>query len=127
MIRLMNERDELGVVADQVGAPTWASGLARTIWALVERGATGIYHHCDDGVASWHEFAVAIAEEAYTLGLITRIPAIRPITTADYPTPAKRPAYSLLDCSATRAFLGDTPVHWRTNLRLMLQEEAKLG
>ena len=127
MIRLMNERDELGVVADQVGAPTWASGLARTIWALVEKGATGTFHHRDDGVASWHDFAVAIAEEAYTLGLITRIPAIRPITTAEYPTPAKRPAFSLLDCSATRAFLGDTPVHWRTNLRLMLQEEAKLG
>lgn len=127
MIRLMKERDELDVVADQVGAPTWASGLARTIWALVERGATGIFHHCDDGACSWHDFAVAIAEEAHALGLITRIPTIRPITTADYPTPAKRPAFSLLDCSATRAFLGDTPVHWRTNLRLMLQEEAKLG
>ncbi|MBA3862332.1 MAG: dTDP-4-dehydrorhamnose reductase [Erythrobacter sp.] len=127
MIRMMNERDELGVVADQVGAPTWASGLARTIWALVEKGATGTFHHCDDGVVSWHEFAVAIAEEAHALGLITRRPTIRPITTADYPTPAKRPAFSLLDCSATRAFLGDTPVHWRTNLRLMLQEEAKLG
>ncbi|MDZ4275506.1 MAG: dTDP-4-dehydrorhamnose reductase [Erythrobacter sp.] len=127
MIRLMNERDELGVVADQVGAPTWASGLAHTIWSLVERGATGIFHHCDDGACSWHEFAVAIAVEAHALGLITRMPTIRPITTADYPTPAKRPAFSLLDCSATRAFLGDTPVHWRTNLRLMLQEEAKLG
>jgi dTDP-4-dehydrorhamnose reductase len=127
MIRLMNERDELGVVADQVGAPTWASGLAHTIWALVKKGATGTFHHCDDGACSWHDFAVAIAEEAHALGLIARMPTIRPITTADYPTPAKRPAFSLLDCSATRAFLGDTPVHWRTNLRLMLQEEAKLG
>jgi len=127
MIRLMSERDELGVVADQVGAPTWASGLAHTIWALTERKATGTFHHCDDGACSWYDFAVAIAEEAHALGLITRMPTIRPITTTDYPTPAKRPAFSLLDCSATRAFLGDTPVHWRTNLRLMLQEEAKLG
>lgn len=127
MIRLMKERDELRVVADQVGAPTWATGLARTIWALVEKGATGIFHHCDDGVASWHEFAVAIAEEAHALGLIPRIPAIHPITTAEYPTPARRPAFSLLDCSKTRAFLGDTPVAWRDNLRLMLKEEAKLG
>jgi dTDP-4-dehydrorhamnose reductase len=127
MIRLMNERDELAVVADQTGAPTWATGLARTIWSLVEKGATGTYHHCDDGAATWHEFAVAIAEEAHALGLITRIPTIRAITSAEYPTLARRPAYSLLDCSATRAFLGDAPMPWRDNLRLMLKEEAKRG
>lgn len=127
MIRLMNEREELGIVADQIGAPTWATGLARTIWALVEKGATGTFHHSDDGAISWHEFAVAIAEEAHALGLVARIPAIRPITTAEYPTPAQRPAFSLLDCSATRAFLGDAPVPWRENLRLMLKEEATLG
>ncbi|WP_086738216.1 dTDP-4-dehydrorhamnose reductase [Erythrobacter colymbi] len=127
MIRLMKERDELRVVADQTGAPTWATGLARTIWALVEKGASGTFHHCDDGVATWHEFAVAIAEEAHALGLIPRIPVIHAITTAEYPTPARRPAFSLLDCSATRALLGDRAVHWRENLRLMLEEEAKLG
>jgi dTDP-4-dehydrorhamnose reductase len=127
MIRLMNERDELGVVADQIGSPTWATGLARTIWALVEKGAAGTFHHSDDGAISWHGFAVAIAEEAHVRGLVKRIPVIKAITTADYPTPAKRPAYSLLDCSATRAYLGDQPVPWRTNLRLMLEEEAKLG
>jgi dTDP-4-dehydrorhamnose reductase len=127
MIRLRKERDELRVVADQVGAPTWATGLARTIWALVEEGARGTFHHCDDGVASWHEFAVAIAEESHALGLIPRIPVIHPITTAEYPTPARRPAYSLLDCSKTRALLGDAPMAWRDNLRLMLKEEAKLG
>ncbi|WP_017665953.1 dTDP-4-dehydrorhamnose reductase [Porphyrobacter sp. AAP82] len=127
MIRLMNERETLGVVADQIGAPTWATGLARTIWALLEKRATGTFHHCDDGAISWHDFAVAIAEEAHALGLVKRIPVINAITTADYPTPARRPAYSLLDCSATRSFLGDQPVHWRTNLRLMLEEEAKRG
>jgi dTDP-4-dehydrorhamnose reductase len=127
MIRLMNEREELGVVADQTGAPTWATGLAQTIWALVERGATGTFHHCDDGVASWHDFAVAIAEDAHALGLIARIPVIHAITTDEYPTPARRPAFSLLDCSKTRAALGDQPVPWRENLRLMLKEEAKLG
>lgn len=127
MIRLMNERDDLAVVADQTGAPTWATGLARTIWALVEKGATGTFHHCDDGVATWHEFAVAIAEEAYALSLISRIPTIRAIPSAEYPTPARRPAYSLLDCSATRALLGDAPMPWRENLRLMLKEEAKRG
>lgn len=127
MIRLMNEREELGVVADQVGSPTWATGLARTIWALVERQATGTFHHADDGAVSWHGFAVAIAEEAHALGLIKRMPAVNPVTTAEYPTLARRPAYSLLDCSATRAFLGDKAVPWRENLRLMLEEEAKRG
>lgn len=127
MIRLMNERKELGVVTDQIGSPTWATGLARTIWALVERGAAGTFHHTDDGVISWHEFAVAIAEDAHALGLIRREPVIRAITTADYPTPARRPAYSVLDCSATRTLLNDAPIPWRNNLRLMLEEEAKLG
>lgn len=127
MIRLMKEREELGVVADQIGAPTWASGLARTIWGLVAKDASGIFHHSDAGVASWYDFAVAIAEEAHGLGMIPRIPVIRPLTTAEYPTPAKRPPFSLLDCRATRAVLGDQPVHWRTNLRLMLKEEIQLG
>lgn len=127
MIRLMKEREELGVVADQIGSPTWASGLALTIWGLVERGCTGIFHHADAGVASWYDFAVAIGEEAHALGMIPRIPVIRPLTTAEYPTPAQRPAFSLLDCSATRAVLGDAPLHWRTNLRLMLKEEMQLG
>ncbi|MDT8280905.1 MAG: dTDP-4-dehydrorhamnose reductase [Erythrobacter sp.] len=127
MIRLMNERDEVGVVADQIGSPTWASGLACTIWGLIEAKAMGTFHHSDAGVASWYDFAVAIAEEAHALGLLARIPVIRPITTADYPTPARRPAFSLLDCRATRALLSDEPVHWRTNLRLMLKEESQLG
>lgn len=127
MIRLMKEREEIGVVADQIGSPTWATGLARTIWGLVEKGATGTFHHADDGAISWHGFAVAIAEEAHARGLLQRIPVINAITTADYPTPARRPAFSLLDCSKTRAVLGDRLVPWRENLCLMLEEEAKLG
>lgn len=127
MIRLMNERDELGIVADQIGAPTWATGLALTIWRLLENDAAGTFHHSDAGVASWYDFAVAIAEEANALGLISKVPAIKPIATSDYPTPAARPAFSLLDCRATREALGDAAVHWRVNLRAMLKEEAKLG
>jgi len=123
----MNERDELGVVSDQIGSPTWATGLARTIWGLIEKGANGTFHHSDDGEISWYDFAVAIAEEAHELGLIKTIPKINAITTADYPTPAIRPAFSVLDCSATRALLGEAPVPWRTNLRLMLEQERALG
>lgn len=127
MIRLMKEREELGIVADQIGSPTWATGLAQTIWGLLDKGANGTFHHSDSGVASWYDFAVAIAEEAHALGLIDRIPRINPITTADYPTPAQRPAFSLLDCRKTRELLGGAPVHWRTNLRTMLKEEKALG
>lgn len=77
-------------------------------------------------MASWYDFAVAIAEEAHALGLIARIPAIVPIATSDYPTPAKRPSFSVLDVSGTRSLLGDAHVHWRTNLKTMLKEEKAL-
>ena len=127
MLRLMRERDDVNVVADQIGAPTLASGLAATIWSLVTAKATGIYHHRDAGVASWYDFAVAIQEEALALGLLTRAIPIRPIPSSAYPVPARRPAFSLLDDSATRALLGDAPPHWRANLRKMLKEEQTLG
>lgn len=127
MLRLMKERDELGVVSDQIGSPTWATGLARTIWGLIEQGASGTFHHCDEGEISWYDFAIAIAEEASALGLISAAPVIKPLTTADYPTPASRPAYSPLDCSKTREVLDDEPVFWRDNLRAMLVKEKALG
>jgi dTDP-4-dehydrorhamnose reductase len=127
MLRLMRERDELRVVADQIGSPTWAKGLATTIWGLAEKDATGIWHHRDAGIASWYDFAVAIAEEAHAVGLLDRIPAIHPIATSEYPTPARRPAFSVLDVTATREILGDISTHWRSNLRTMLKEEKALG
>ncbi|WP_340588371.1 dTDP-4-dehydrorhamnose reductase [Erythrobacter alti] len=126
MLRLMQEKPALGVVADQIGAPTWASDLARTIWALVAAEATGTFHHSDAGVASWYDFAVAIQEEALALGLLKKTIPITPIPTNAYPTPAARPAFSLLDCSKTRELLGDGHTHWRVNLRRMLEEEKNL-
>ena len=126
MLRLMRNREELSVVADQTGSPTWASGLANVIWALAERGENGIWHHSDAGEATWHGFAEAIQEEALALGLLDRAIPIHAIATADYPTPAARPAYSVLDCSKTRAALGEA-AHWRDNLRRMLAEENALG
>lgn len=127
MLRLMRERDEVRVVADQFGSPTWATGLARTLWALLDQRASGLLHHRDAGVASWYDFAVAIQEEALAIGLLDRAVAVIPIDTDAYPTPAVRPAFSLLDDRATRALLGDRPPHWRVNLRSMLQEEQQLG
>jgi dTDP-4-dehydrorhamnose reductase len=120
MLALMKSRPELAVVSDQVGAPTHAAGLAGVLWALSLRRAVGLWHWCDSGVASWYDFAQAVAEESLRLGLLTRAPAIAPIGTADYPTAAVRPAYSVLDKRATEKLLGITAPHWRTALRATL-------
>ena len=122
MLRLMGERDELSVVADQRGTPTWASSLAEAVWALVNvREFHGIYHWTDAGECTWHEFAVAIQEEALSLGLLDREVPIHPITTNEYPTAALRPQYGVLDCSSTVDLLGLQPEPWRVNLRRMLK------
>jgi dTDP-4-dehydrorhamnose reductase len=121
MLRLMAERTELGVVADQVGTPTWARGLAGALWAAAARPQlNGIYHWSDAGVCSWYDFAVAIFEEASELGLLSRPVTIRPIPAAQYPTPARRPAYSVLDKTSSWRDLELEGVHWRAQLRAML-------
>jgi len=117
MLRLMGNRPKLSVVSDQIGAPTSVTGLAQVLWALARRKAPGLYHWCDSGVASWYDFAVAIGEEAATLGLLSSTPAILPITSAEYPTAACRPAYGLLDKHDTERLLGITALHWRSALR----------
>jgi dTDP-4-dehydrorhamnose reductase len=123
MLRLMREREQVSVVSDQIGAPTWATGLGRAIWDLIDaRAPAGLYDWTDLGVASWYDFAVAIQEEALTRGLLARVAAIVPIATAQYPTRAERPAFSVLDTAATRALLATPAVHWRQNLRMMLDE-----
>lgn len=123
MLRLMQEREEVRVVADQVGTPTWARSLAHTIWAAVNRPAvSGILHWTDAGVASWYDFAVAIQEEAVARRLLSRAVPVLAIPSSSYPTPARRPSYSVLDTSETTRLLATTPVHWRVNLRHMLDE-----
>lgn len=120
MLRLMAERDEVRVVADQVGTPTFAGSLAAAIWALSSIGASGIHHWTDSGAASWYDFAVAIQEEALRIGLLVRAVPIIPIATSDYPTPARRPHYSVLNKSSAIALVGAPAPHWRVNLRHML-------
>ena len=123
MIRLMQDRPELTVVEDQIGTPTWAGGLAQVIWQMIQMPEIqGIYHWTDAGVASWYDFAVAIQEEAIKLGILPREIQIKPISTGEYPTLARRPPYSVLDKTATRKALGRKGSHWRTNLREMLRE-----
>jgi dTDP-4-dehydrorhamnose reductase len=121
MLRLMRQRDRLGIVADQVGTPTWAGTLARAIWRVAVTGhIKGLYHWSDAGVASWYDFSVAIQEEGRARGLLDGAIPIDPIRTADYPLPAKRPAYSVLDCSRSWRDFKIEPLHWRVALRRML-------
>jgi dTDP-4-dehydrorhamnose reductase len=126
MLRLMRERDEIGVVCDQIGTPTWAPSLADALWtAAAMPRLCGILHWTDAGVASWYDFAVAIQEEALAAGLLDRSVPIRPLRSEDYPTPARRPPYGVLDKTGSWTALGRTPPHWRVNLRRMLQELAR--
>ncbi|MCB1650253.1 MAG: dTDP-4-dehydrorhamnose reductase [Pseudomonadales bacterium] len=122
MLRLMRERESLGVVDDQVGTPTSTAGLVSCLQALVEAGhARGVYHWTDAGVASWYDFAVAIQEEALALGVLDNAIPIRPIATEQYPTPAVRPSYSVLDKSRALEELHCPQVHWRVALRDVLK------
>ena len=123
MLRLMREKEQVSVVCDQIGTPTWAGGIAAAIWGLIEAGAPGgVYHWTDLGVASWYDFAVAIQDEALARGLLGRAVRITPIPSAAYPTRARRPAFSVLDTSSTRALTKVPARHWRHNLRTMLDE-----
>jgi dTDP-4-dehydrorhamnose reductase len=122
MLRLMRERDEIRVVSDQVGTPTRAASLAAALWMLAESGVKGTHHFTDAGVASWYDFAVAIEEEARSAGLSQRETAVVPISTAEYPRPAPRPRYSVLEKSATWSLLPAPPPHWRESLRRNLRD-----
>ena len=118
MLRLMREKKELRVVADQIGSPTWAATLADAVWRIVAKPELkGIYHWSDAGVASWYDFAVAIQEEAVRLNILERATPIHPIASKDYPQKAKRPFYSVLACNASWQNLNKNPTHWRAALR----------
>ncbi len=120
MLRLMAERPEVRVVADQIGTPTYAPGLAAALWTMAGQGLAGTHHYTDSGAASWYDFAVAIQEEALAAGLLEQAVPVIPIATSDYPTPARRPHYSVLDKASTYEALGGPTPHWRANLRVML-------
>lgn len=126
MLRLHRERDQLGVVADQVGCPTSTLNLAPACWQTLQiaddRDVPAVMHWSDAGAASWYDVAVAVGQIGADLGLIDTPAEVKPITTADYPTPAERPAYSLLDCTATRAALDLQGEHWQQALKAVLKQ-----
>lgn len=132
MLRLMNDKEQLGIVGDQVGTPTWAAGLANMLWALVHKNNNAlqvnnaytatILNWTDAGVASWYDFAVAIQELAIEQGLLSKAIPISAIPAASYPTPAKRPAFSVLNKAQAEELTGVKTIHWRTQLKTMLNE-----
>src|SRR5690606_21225481 len=102
MLRLMNQRDELSIVDDQRGTPTSTASLAQVIWRFSARpDLCGVFHWSDGGDATWYEFAVKIQQLALEAGLLQRKIPLHPIPTSQYPTPARRPRYSVLDKSDT--------------------------
>lgn len=122
MLRLGADRDELRVVADQVGTPTPAALIADVTTELLglRDAPSGTFHLTPRGETSWHGFAEAVFEEALACGLISRAPKVIPIATSDYPTQARRPAYSCLDTGKVEACLGRALPDWRESMRGML-------
>lgn len=126
MLRLAAERDELRVVADQVGSPTSAAHIADTTAAILARHgrSTGLWHLTCTGQTSWHGFAEAIMAGAVERGLLHKAPRVMPISTSDYPTPAVRPAFSVLDNARVKHDFGLHGVHWADALARVLDTLA---
>lgn len=124
MLRLAREREELAVVADQTGAPTWARTIAEATALALARysGQQGLYHMTASGATSWHGFAERLLAEARRRGLLAKIPPVCRIATAEYPTAAKRPMNSRLDCSRLARDFGLVLPRWETQLALCLDE-----
>ncbi|HUA79227.1 MAG TPA: dTDP-4-dehydrorhamnose reductase [Dyella sp.] len=135
MLRLGADRDELRVVADQHGAPTStdiivkATLAALSAWkhadATHRANLQGVHHLVASGHTTWHGFAQAIFEKAHARGLIARIPNVLPITTADYPTPARRPAWSVLDNQGFQQRFGYALADWQQGLDHVIDTLAK--
>lgn len=126
MLRLTAERENLNVVSDQIGTPTYAGDLAMTIFSIIDAelyaGNQGTYHFSDEGVCSWYDFAVEIAAAAGHTAC-----RVHACTTADYPTKAVRPAYSVLDKSKVKRVFGIDIPHWRESMLYCMHKLAQEG
>jgi dTDP-4-dehydrorhamnose reductase len=122
MLRLGKEREQLGVVVDQIGTPTYAGDLAKAIMEIIKNADEmdlnkncGLYHYSNEGVASWYDFAKAIFE-LKSIGI-----NLKPLLTSEFPLPAKRPAYSLMDKSKIKNTFNLEIPYWRDSLKLCLE------
>jgi dTDP-4-dehydrorhamnose reductase len=124
--RLKSAQNEtLNVVADQIGCPTSALNLACACWSAINHGTSGIHHFCDAGAASWYDFAIAIGDAGVAAGILDQSAKVVPITSSEYPTPAQRPGYSLLDCTTTRTELELEIHHWQKELSKVIAKIPK--
>jgi dTDP-4-dehydrorhamnose reductase len=123
ILNRLRNNEPLRVVTDQVGSPTWARSLAAVLWEIAaDDSIRGVTHWADGGHASRYDLAIAIREEALKLRLIASETRIDPISVTEYPLPAARPAYSVLDCAGTAEQLGHPQTQWRENLPRMMKE-----
>ncbi|MBY0474170.1 MAG: dTDP-4-dehydrorhamnose reductase [Nitrosomonas sp.] len=131
ILRLAQQRDELSVVADQTGAPTWAGDIAEVLLEIVDRihqGKAitwGLYHYTGVPVTTWHAFAETICQQAFNLGMLRKKPFIKPISTSEYPTAAKRPQNSALACARIQEELLISQADWRKGLEHVLIQWKK--
>ena len=122
MLRLVAEREELKVVDDQIGTPTWTADIVQAMASLVMVDAGGVYNFTNEGVASWYDLAVEIKRIAIQYGIVNERCRILPIPTSGYPTPALRPAYSVLNKEKIRKVVHHPIAYWRDSLEKMIKE-----
>jgi dTDP-4-dehydrorhamnose reductase len=130
MLRLARERPSLGIVADQVGCPTWARNLARVSARLIDSVRAdasvlqrqAVWHYCDSGIVSWYDFAQAIFATALEAGLLERLPQVTAVPSAAFPQEAERPRYSVLDTTAIRRDFGIEPAGLESSLKACIEE-----
>ena len=122
MLRLMQERESLQVVDDQIGSPTWAGDLAWALMSLMDQRIFGVLHMANEGVASWYDLALCVLEEAGDAGWSLQTQRVEPIPTTAYPTPAARPRFSVLSKQKIRPLLPEPIAHWRPRVRRVVKE-----
>lgn len=130
MLKLLKGKDSVNVIYDQIGVPTSAKELAKVCWRIIDikrhSNPPSILHWSDAGVTSWYDLTLAIGDLAMELGILDNVAKVYPIKTKEYPTPAKRPKYSLLDFENTSKILNLEPNHWRKNLKEILTNYNKI-
>lgn len=127
MLRVGQSKPEISVVDDQIGSPTYARGLAELLWRIAfEWPDERILHYSDNAEISWHEFAIGIFKTAHDLGILSKVPAVRPVSTTEYAAPAARPAYGVLDTSLTKKLYSNICPDWEVALQTMLRRLVKL-
>ena len=135
MIRLHRSQEEIRVVSDQIGCPTSTLTLAKACWRAIEKQkdiepnvlAPQIHHWSDEDSASWYELAKVIGELAKRIVIIEKQARVIPISSKEYPTHAKRPKYSILDCTSTRQFLNLEAIHWKESILNVMKHISPLN